>query len=79
MRPRRDAVQDPIPPSEKLLFRFKTPQDLATWNVFTDQEYGGQSEAAITMSDSKPVRGLPGVLLLCYTLAQPLLLGVAYN
>lgn len=51
------AVQNPIPPSEKLLFTFKTESDLARWSTFTDQEFGGQSEALLTLSPTPPVRG----------------------
>lgn len=51
------AVQNPIPPSEKLLFTFKTESDLARWSTFTDQEFGGQSEALLALSPTPPVRG----------------------
>ena len=51
------AVQNPIPPSEKLLFTFKTEKDLARWSTFSDQEFGGQSEASLALSQTPPVRG----------------------
>lgn len=51
------AVQNPIPPSEKLLFTFKTDKDLARWSTFSDQEFGGQSEASLALSQTPPVRG----------------------
>ena len=51
------AVQNPIPPSEKLLFTFKTEKDLARWSTFSDQEFGGQSEASLTLSQAPAVRG----------------------
>ena len=51
------TAQNPIPPSEKLLFTFKNSKDIARWNIFTDQEFGGQSEAALALSDNPPVRG----------------------
>lgn len=51
------TVKNPIPPSEKLLFSFKNEKDLARWSTFTDQEFGGQSEAKLALSDNTPVRG----------------------
>lgn len=51
------TVKNPIPPSEKLLFTFKNDKDLARWSTFTDQEFGGQSEATLALSDNTPVRG----------------------
>lgn len=47
-------VKNPNPPAKKLLFAFNTDQDLAVWNVFTDQQYGGQSEASLTASQTSP-------------------------
>lgn len=49
------AVQNPIPPSEKVLFSFNTEKDLARWSTFTDQEFGGQSEASLALSQTSPV------------------------
>lgn len=51
------TVKNPIPPAEKLLFTFKNEKDLARWNTFTDQEFGGQSEAKLALSPNTPVRG----------------------
>ena len=51
------TVKNPIPPSEKLLFTFKNEKDLARWSTFTDQEFGGQSEAKLALSETTPVRG----------------------
>ena len=50
------TVKNPIPPSEKLLFTFKNGKDLARWTTFTDQEFGGQSEAKLALSEKTPVR-----------------------
>ncbi|DBA75841.1 hypothetical protein WJX77_010736 [Trebouxia sp. C0004] len=47
-----ERVQNPIPPSEKLLFTFKTEKDLARWSTFSDQEFGGQSEASLALSQT---------------------------
>ena len=43
-------VQNPYPPSERLLYSFGSAQELARWKVFTDQEYGGRSTAELALS-----------------------------
>ncbi|KAK9803259.1 hypothetical protein WJX72_001399 [[Myrmecia] bisecta] len=47
-------VKDPYPPSSRQLFRFKSPEDLAAWNIFTDQEFGGLSTASLSSSAAYP-------------------------
>jgi hypothetical protein len=48
-------VQNPYPPSERLLYSFGSAQELARWKVFTDQEYGGRSTAELTLSPDAEV------------------------
>lgn len=42
-----DQVNNPYPPTEKLLFSFATPSDIARWRAFSDAEYGGSSTAQL--------------------------------
>jgi hypothetical protein len=50
-------VQQPLPPTERLLYSFASEQDLALWNVFTDKDFGGQSTAELSPSRDETVRG----------------------
>ena len=50
------AVQNPYPQAERLLYSFGTTEDLDLWTLFSDKEYGGKSEAELTMAASEPVR-----------------------
>ena len=63
-------VQNPYPPVDRLLYSFSSAEDLAHWNVFTDQQYGGQSTAKLVLSGDELVRPLSttsacGLLLPC--------------
>ncbi|KAK9791192.1 hypothetical protein WJX73_009919 [Symbiochloris irregularis] len=47
-------VRNPVPPSEAVLFRFRAPEDVARWKVFTDQPYGGRTAAGFELSPTEP-------------------------
>ena len=51
-----NAASDPIGPASTRIFQFASPADIANWEVFTDAELGGQSEAQLRLSDDDPVR-----------------------
>ncbi len=40
------------PPGEKTLYRFASPEDLAAWTVFSDQQFGGTSTASLSLAGS---------------------------
>lgn len=40
--------------SSSLLFKFASQQDLSQWNVFSDKEHGGKSEAELHLADDEP-------------------------
>lgn len=41
----------PLGESSRLLFQFKTPEDLAQWSTFSDAELGGQSTAQLAAAE----------------------------
>lgn len=45
------AKQGPYGASSRLLFQFKSAEDLAKWSPFSDAELGGHSSAALTLAD----------------------------
>ena len=51
------AARDPgnLGASSSLLFKFASQQDLSQWNVFSDKEHGGKSEAELRLADDEPV------------------------
>jgi len=50
------SVRDPHPPSERLLYAFSAPADLARWSVYSDAEFGGATTASLAASVDFPVR-----------------------
>lgn len=54
--PPHAARRGPYGEASRLLFQFKTPEDLERWAPFSDAELGGQSTAALTAAPDLPVR-----------------------
>lgn len=50
------ARRGPYGEASRLLFQFKTPEDLERWAPFSDAELGGQSTAALKAAADPPVR-----------------------
>ena len=51
------AARDPgnLGASSSLLFKFASQEDLSQWNVFSDKQHGGKSEAELRLADDEPV------------------------
>jgi hypothetical protein len=49
------AVRYPFPEAEKVLYTFQSVDDLARWRIFTDQEFGGRTTAALSQMAEPPV------------------------
>lgn len=54
------AKHGPFGEGSRLLFQFKTAEDLARWNPFSDAELGGCSTAALAPADEPQVGALQG-------------------
>ncbi|XP_073141224.1 probable complex I intermediate-associated protein 30 [Henckelia pumila] len=46
---------DLVPPSEKYIFNFSSPEELKRWHLYSDSEYGGLSSASLEIQN--PVTG----------------------
>ncbi len=51
------AKHGPYGASSRLLFQFKSAEDLAKWTPFSDEELGGHSSAALTLAEEPQARG----------------------
>lgn len=49
------AKRGPFGEASRLLYQFKTPEDLAKWTPYSDGELGGRSTAALTAADEPAV------------------------
>ncbi|MCD7453921.1 hypothetical protein HAX54_022677, partial [Datura stramonium] len=45
-------IEDLVPPSERYIFNFSSKDDLKTWHLYSDSEYGGLSSAALEIKDT---------------------------
>lgn len=59
------ARRGPFGESSRMLFQFKTPEDLAQWSTFSDGELGGKSTADLKLADEPQVCSLLCALAVC--------------
>lgn len=55
--PNFTAKHGPYGASSRLLFQFKSAEDLVKWTPFSDEELGGHSTAALTLAEEPQARG----------------------
>ncbi|EFH65132.1 hypothetical protein ARALYDRAFT_895093 [Arabidopsis lyrata subsp. lyrata] len=44
-------LEEWVPPVEKRIFKFNSKEDLKTWHLYSDSEYGGLSSASLEIKD----------------------------
>jgi hypothetical protein len=44
-------LEEWVPPVEKCIFKFNSKEDLKTWHLYSDSEYGGLSSASLEIKD----------------------------